>query len=213
LGILLKTALYVILQKINAKMHTTGTRKEMRLVILRHGRPVIPALRRLSASAFSDWVNEYNTAGLCPSSQPTEHANKFAQQCNAVVCSALPRSIESAKAFGNNNIVLSDPVFNEAELPIANWKIMKLSPKIWAVIFRLLWLLGYSRNSESFEQTKSRASEAAKRLSGIAQEYENVLFVGHGVFNRILSNELRRQGWHGPKNPGSTHWSFGVYSR
>jgi hypothetical protein len=159
LGILLKTALYAILQKINAKMHTTGTRKEMRLVILRHGRPVIPALRRLSASAFSDWVNEYNTAGLCPTSQPTEHA------------------------------------------------------KIWAVIFRLLWLLGYSRNSESFVQTKSRASEAAKRLSGIAQEYENVLFVGHGAFNRILSNEVRRQGWHGPKNPGSTHWSFGVYSR
>ncbi|MEJ2404707.1 MAG: phosphoglycerate mutase family protein [Candidatus Thiodiazotropha sp.] len=185
----------------------------MRLVILRHGRPVIPALRRLSASAFSDWVNEYNTAGLCPTSQPTEHAKKCAQECNAVVCSALPRSIESAKAFRNNNIVLSDPVFNEAALPIANWKIVKLSPKIWAVLFRLLWLLGYSRNSESFKETKSRASEAAKRLSEIAQEYENVLFVGHGVFNRILSNELRRQGWLGPRNPGSTHWSFGVYSR
>jgi len=51
-----------------------------------------------------------------------------ADECNAVVCSALPRSIESVKAFHNKNTVLSDPIFNEAGLPVANWQVMKLSP-------------------------------------------------------------------------------------
>jgi hypothetical protein len=37
------------------------------------------------------------------------------------------------------------------------------------------------------------------------------MFVGHGVYNRILANELRKAGWEGPKNPGSKHWSYGVY--
>ena len=185
----------------------------MKIVILRHGKPVTPSLRKLSASAFSEWVHEYNAAGLCPTSQPTDQAIKHADECNAVVCSALPRSVESAKAFNNKGFFLSDPIFNEAGLPVANWQAMKLSPKIWAVVFRVLWLLGYSRNSESFKEAKSRASEAVERLSEIARKYESVLFVGHGVYNRILANELRRHGWLGPKNPGSNHWAFGVYER
>jgi broad specificity phosphatase PhoE len=49
--------------------------------------------------------------------------------------------------------------------------------------------LGYSRNSESFKEAKSRASEAVEKLLEIAKEYENVLFVGHDVYNRILSKE------------------------
>jgi broad specificity phosphatase PhoE len=183
----------------------------MKIIILRHGKPVIPPLRKLSASAFIDWVNEYNTAGLSPKSKPTEHAKECAYECNAIVCSVLPRSIESAKSFDEKIIVLSDSIFNEAGLPSANWKTVKLSPKIWAVVFRVLWLLGYSRGSESIKEAKSRAAEAAEKLIEISRKYENVLFVGHGVYNRILANELRRQGWRGPKNPGSKHWAYGVY--
>lgn len=185
----------------------------MKIIILRHGKPVIPSLRKLSASAFSEWVNEYNAAGLSPTSKPTEHAKIHANDCNAIVCSELPRSIESAKAFNNKSIVLSDSIFNEAGLPGANWQVMKLSPKTWAVTFRVLWLLGYSRSSESFKEAKSRATEAVEKLTEIAQEYESVLFVGHGVFNRILANELRRRGWFGPKNPGANHWAFAVYEK
>lgn len=185
----------------------------MKIVILRHGKPVIPSLRKLSASAFSGWLSEYNAAGLCPTSKPTEHAQNYANRCNAIVCSELPRSIESANAFNSESIVLSDSIFNEAALPVANWQAIKLSPKTWAVVFRVLWLLGYSSNSESFKEAKSRASKAVEKLTEIALEYESVLFVGHGVYNRIMANELRRRGWFGPKNPGARHWAFGVYER
>jgi len=186
-------------------------RQAMEITLLRHGKPIIPSLNKLSASEFYEWVHEYNASGLCPSSMPTTKAINCANACNAVVCSDLPRSIESAKALNADKIVLSNTIFNEAGLPIANWRTLKLSPKIWAVAFRVLWLLGYSRNSESFKEAKIRATEAVKRLKEIANEHERVLFVGHGVYNRILANELRRSGWSGPKNPGSNHWSFGVY--
>ena len=183
----------------------------MVITLLRHGKPTTPTLDKLSASKFYEWVQEYNASGLCPSSKPTTEAIRHSNLCNAVVCSDLPRSIESAKALKADNIVLSNPIFNEAGLPAANWRTLKLSPKIWAVTFRVLWLLGYSRNSESFKEAKTRASEAVRRLTEVAHEHECVLFVGHGVYNRMLANELRRSGWSGPKNPGSWHWSFGVY--
>lgn len=185
----------------------------MKIIMLRHGKPVTPSMGKLSAAEFFGWVREYNAAGLCPTSIPTSQAKESASECNAIVCSALPRSIESAKALKDEGIVLSDSIFNEAGLPIANWQVMKLSPKTWAVAFRVLWLLGYSTNSESFKEAKYRASEAVEKLTDIAREHESVLFVGHGVYNRILSNELRRHGWLGPKNPGSNHWAFGVYEK
>lgn len=188
-------------------------KRKMKIVILRHGKPIIPLLRKISASVFAEWVHEYDAAGLCPTSQPTKQARKCADECNVVVCSALPRSIESAKTLNNKSIVLSDSIFNEAGLPVANWQAMKLSPNIWAVVFRILWFFGYSRNSESFKEAKSRASEAVRKLSEIAREHESVLFVGHGVYNRFLAKELRRNGWIGPKNPGTSHWAFGVYER
>jgi broad specificity phosphatase PhoE len=183
----------------------------MEITLLRHGKSDIPSLKKISASSFHGWVKNYNTSGLCPSSKPTTKALSCAKQCKAIVCSDLPRSIESAKALKAGNILLSSALFNEAGLPVASWRTLKLSPNVWAVIFRFLWLLGYSNNSESFKETKMRAAEAVKKLTEVAYQHESVLFVGHGVYNRFLAKELKRSGWSGPNNPGSSHWSFGVY--
>lgn len=185
----------------------------MEIILLRHGKPNIQSIGKLSASEFYDWVKDYNASGLCSSSKPTANALNCAQQCEAVVCSDLPRAIESAKALSAGNYFLSNEVFNEAGMPVANWHTLKLSPDIWVAVFRVLWLLGYSKNSESFKEAKTRAVEAVKKLTEVAGQYERVLFVGHGVYNRILAKELKRSGWSGPKSPGSNHWSFGVYKR
>ena len=60
-------------------------------------------------------------------------------------------------------------------------------------------------------EAKKRAVEAVNILAELANEHKKVIFVGHGVYNRILASELRKNGWAGPKNPGSKHWSYGVY--
>ncbi len=184
----------------------------MEIILLRHGKPDIPSLNKLSASAFCEWVRDYNASGLSMSSKPTHGAESCASDCNAIVCSNLPRSIESGNALNTEKVVLSDSIFNEAGMPSANWRRLKLSPKVWAVFFRILWLLGYSLNSESFKEAKTRAVEAVKILTELANEHGKVVFVGHGVYNRILANELRKNGWVGLKNPGSKHWSYGVYT-
>jgi broad specificity phosphatase PhoE len=183
----------------------------MRIILLRHGKPNTPPLKKVSSAEFLEWVEEYNKSGLCQTSEPPAQVLEYIKECKAIVCSDLPRSVESAKALGVGDITLSDALFNEAGMPASNWRILKLSPKVWAVMYRVLWLMGYSNNSESFKEAKARAVLAVNKLTEMAHEHESVLFVGHGVYNRILANELRRSGWSGPKNPGSKHWSIGVY--
>ncbi len=183
----------------------------MKIILLRHGEPADLSFSKINASAFYEWVNLYNYSGLCVSSKPTVEAINISEKCNAVVCSDLPRSIESAKALNIKKITITSSQFNEAGLPTSCGKLLKLSPKTWAVIYRVFWLFGYSNNSESYKEAKSRASKSVNILIKLAQEHGSVLFVGHGVYNWLVAKELKSVGWSGPKKPTSKHWSFGVY--
>ena len=183
----------------------------MQIVILRHGKPNIPSLSSISPDEFSEWVNLYNVSGLSSSSKPTLEAIEIANKSKVVVCSELPRSIQSANALNVKEITLKSYLFNEAGLPISSLKFPRLSPKAWAIIFRIFWFFGYSNNSESFKEAKVRAVKAANKLIELAESESSVLFVGHGVYNRMIANELNASGWKGPKSPGTKHWSYGVY--
>lgn len=183
----------------------------MKIAILRHGKPEPIPKDRIPASKFIDWINSYNASSLSESSIPGDAALACANECNAIVSSNLQRSIDSAKALDSEKHLISDGQFMEAGMPSASWKILKLPPNTWAVIFRLMWLFGYSKNSESYKEAKKRASDAATKLINLAQEHGQLLFVGHGMFNRLLVKELKGRGWSGPKSLGSTYWSFGVY--
>ncbi len=184
----------------------------MEIVILRHGEPNIALSKNMSAPDYLRWLDVYAVSRICQSSIPEDNVISLANRCNVVVCSDLPRSFDSAIKLGvENKVILNSSIFNEAGMPVGHCKYLKFSPKIWSVFFRMLWLFGYSTNSESFKEAKVRASIAAKILVILAGKHKRVLFVGHGVFNRLLVKELRLLSWSGSKNPGSKYWSHAVY--
>jgi len=184
----------------------------MKIIIFRHGKVDYPPITMLSACELVEWAHAYNTNQLDKESQPTEKAKQVAVSVNAVVCSELPRSIESAQVLGVNEITYSNSLFNEAGLPIAGWNFPKLSVRIWAIFFRLAWLMGYSNNSETKKDAKQRASLAAKKLIELAESHKSVAFIGHGIMNRFIADELRYLGWVGPKSPAKNYWEYGVFS-
>lgn len=183
----------------------------MEIILLRHGKPDIPSLERLSPARFNDWVERYNRAGLCSSSKPPSKVLALAEQAGAIACSTLPRSIESARAINPDLIRLTDAVFNEAELPRPDLKFPHLSPKVWAVTLRIMWILGYARNTESLADARQRATVASHQLIELAKSSSPVLYVGHGVFNRLIAESLISQNWQGPAKPGHDHWSYSRY--
>ncbi len=185
----------------------------MKIILLRHGKVNYPPLTILSASSFSEWVAKYDSNELDISSKPTDDAMSIARQANAVVCSVLPRSLESAKILEIENITLSHSLFNEAGLPIASWSYPRLSVRIWVIIFRLAWFFGYATNSETLAEAKTRASQAANILIEMAKEHKSVLFIGHGIINLFIAKELRGRNWVGPKKPSKKYWEFGVFAQ
>lgn len=157
-------------------------------------------------------IELYDSAGIEEVHTPPRELVSIAQSCRAVVCSDLPRSVQSAEALGVNRIHLSDAMFRECGLPYAQWPLLKLSPYLWVGIFRALWFMGYSANSESFAAARRRAENCADKLREIADEYEDVLFMGHFLFNRFVARHLRRNGWNGPASPGRRYWEFAEYT-
>jgi broad specificity phosphatase PhoE len=183
----------------------------MQIVLLRHGKPDFRKHGNLSASEFHEWVESYNLAGLMALNKPSKKTIEIANGCNIVVCSDLPRSIESAHALEVNKIDLVESLFREIELPHGSFPSPKLPPNVWVVLFRILCVLGYSSNGESLRAAKLRASKGANKLKEIAENNSSVLFVGHGFVNRLIAKELLSSGWQGPTSPGKQFWEFGVY--
>ncbi len=185
----------------------------MKIVLMRHGKVDYPPLTIISAATFLNWVKEYDVTGLDRSSIPTDKAIDIVAKTKAVVCSALIRSHDSANKLGVKNVTYSDSIFNEAGMPSANWKFPPLSVRIWAILFRLFWLVGYSKNSESLNEAQVRAKNAIEKLNELASIHDSVVFIGHGIFNRMLANRLLEAGWSGPKKPSSEYWGFVVYEK
>lgn len=183
----------------------------MEIVLLRHGMPQIDKGRRLSSAEFGRWVSAYNEAGIDLGCMPTQAAMEQARQCAFVVCSNLPRSSESAKILGFEATDVCDSMFREMGMPYADWRFPRLSPGVWAVLFRCMWAAGYSANAESFKEARERARGCAERLAELASEHGRVLFVGHGWLNWFISRYLRSTGWDGPKKAPRRYWEFGVY--
>lgn len=184
----------------------------MRIILMRHGAPRVRFDEKMVAADFRHWVARYQLAGLDDMTS-CDRALSIARQCAVVACSDLPRSLESAMRLEANNIVYSDALMREIELPHGSgrWPTPPLPTTFWLVTFRVLWFLGYHGNAESRRQIRERVDAAAAKLIELADEHRSVLFVGHGIINHLLARELLSRGWQGPKRPGRAHWQYGVY--
>ena len=121
------------------------------------------------------------------------------------------RSKASAVQLGSGESIQERSLFREAGLPYSNHALFKAKPKIWAVLLRVLWYLGYYYGSESKSAVKERSKHAAIELITLAAKYQTVVFVGHGVFNRFLVKELISRGFSGPRFPSSDYLGLSIY--
>ena len=200
--------------------------RQMQIILVRHGRPLFSD-NAIRASQFGDCLQNYNSAPLDPASPPPTQLIELAQHCGKVFCSDLSRSRLSAQwllASGNER---EHAIFREMELPYANFPSPKLSPYTWIIVFRVLWLLGYKRKCESARAARQRAVFAARYLQHEAQQLihldsahgaepslsRSMMLVGHGLLNRFIAKQLRKDGWHGPTSIGSQFWAYSVFKK
>ena len=165
-----------------------------------------------------EWIKAYNTAGVIkPEAEKLVRLTQISKP-NFIVCSTLRRAIHSIEFIGYKVPDLTDDLYREAELPVLSIPIVKLKPEAWSVVFRLIWACGISLKVESLEFFKFRVTKAAKNLIELAKIHESVLFMGHGIFNRLLEKKLIANGWqksmHSNKNSywKYQHWEISIYT-
>ena len=186
----------------------------MEISIMRHGEPDIPRLPdKVNSNEFIQCLEIYKNCGLLEHSKPHETTLAQFHDVKAIVSSDLKRSSESAARLISQQPLIIDPIYREIDASFFPIPLVKLSPKTWGNIYILLWLAGLFEFSKSFHEGKIRAKDCANKLVQLAEEHKKVLFVGHGFINKYIADELRLQGWKGPKLPSKGYWDYGLYEK
>ena len=182
----------------------------MEIILMRHGKPGFAGAQKVAAHEMAGWIDQYDLSGI-GDDQPPEASRELARSVLMVFSSPLPRAISSARNL-NLEPEIIDRVFREAELPVYLIPVVKLSPFSWVILFRLMWLCGMSKKTESFKMAKSRARRAAGILLKNAREHNGpVLMMGHGIMNRLIAKELTSLGWKERTRAGKGYWGAGVF--
>jgi broad specificity phosphatase PhoE len=178
------------------------------ITLLRHTKVKIDT-PSIYSSQMKDFIEAYNQAPI-EFDDVSDELKSIIDSVDIVLSSELSRTKETLK-YLRKEAQHSDTIFNEAELPYANGKIVKLPATTWAVLFRIMWIFGYSKQSESYKEAKVRAKLSADKLIAYAKANKSVLLVGHGVMNKLISKELMASGVTLVKKTGNGNLGYTVF--
>ena len=179
----------------------------MTIILMRHGKPDHAQHGRLPALAMAAWCEAYDMSLVAE--MPPERCREVAATADYIVASPLPRALSSLEKLGLEAVSV-DPLFSEVSLPVMRLGYPHLPPGFWLLLLRLLWLGGYAGTVESYQQAEQRARLAAAKLITLSEQ-GNVLLAGHGIMNKLIARQLRKQGWLAEKHASSRYWSTAIY--
>lgn len=189
------------------------------IVTARHGRPNVDRSVKITAREYGYWWANYDLTGLAPGQEPPQGLIDIASEAEVVLCSTLPRAIETAdRVVDGARIVPRDSLFVEAPLPPPPFfpDFIKLTPTTWGVISRAFWFIGYAPEGvESHYRARKRVRKVTKRLiSEVEEARGDVLLCAHGYLNWMIHRVLIRRGWELVDHQGGNdYWSHRAYRR
>ncbi|NNC36284.1 MAG: histidine phosphatase family protein [Hyphomonadaceae bacterium] len=183
------------------------------IILARHGEPDLSRRVYLNWRGYKYWWRLYDEAGLKPGQSAPKMIKELANKADVVISSTLPRAIETAEMASGATPDLQEPLLVEAGLPPPNLGYIKLKPRMWGILSRVSWVIGFSGEVESRKDAKIRAQKAADILSDHASGGKMLFVAAHGWFNRMIRPQLKRRGFKCVEDHGDLHWSYRRYER
>ncbi len=184
---------------------------------MRHGEPMtnLDKLKkqRVSPRELGVIIEDYSKVELNSNILPPTSSIKIAQQIKHIYHSDMARAISSVALLGVTDKAYMDAQFRESDMPYTHWQKPTLNLFTWAIIFRVAWLFGFSRNGEPIKHAKKRAFKAANILSLAAHEHGSTMLLGHGIMNRLIAKKLTQAGWKMRTPHADNHWQFSVFEK
>src|SRR4051812_27856070 len=87
-----------------------------RIILIRHGQPAIALRPRTGHQGFTQYIDDYEAAGLDPGSLPPEELRDLVRELTELFTSGRPRAHQSARALAPHAELIADPLFAEAPL-------------------------------------------------------------------------------------------------
>jgi broad specificity phosphatase PhoE len=159
------------------------------------------------------WRDEYDSAGIQSSSQPPTRLLQIADGATYIIASDLPRAVASTERLAPQRQVEVSDLLREVPLKLPHWP-TRLPLIVWEFLIHVVWSYRIIRGIDSTEQDRARAAAAAKWLGEIVTNESTALVVTHGVFRRLLTQQLLLSGWTSTgRHGGYNHWSFWTFAR
>lgn len=191
----------------------TGSRRRMRIVLIRHGRPKIPINPRTGHAGFQTYIADYEEAGLDPMSLPPEELRDLVGELKSVFTSDKRRAHESATVLAPKAELIADPLFMEAPLASPRIPYLRMSVPKWAVVARVLWHAGFHPEIEGPVKSRQRARAAAEILMARASKDGAAVLVAHGYFNFLIGRALLAHGFQQTGTHRARFWNAVMYEK
>ncbi len=162
---------------------------------------------------YGEWLKKYNASGIRQERRPPEELLNLIEDFDVVMSSDLKRALDSAHMLAGSKVIMKNRVFREFELPESKKNYPRFTPEIWSLIFRILWFFGYSNKSENFSDAKKRIKLSADKLEDLAIKHSDIILVGHGLMNRFIGMELKKQGWRKKRSGGKGYWNYCEFTK
>lgn len=179
----------------------------MTIILMRHGKPDHRSAGWLPAQAMEQWCESYDLSQV--EDTPPDRSRRIAATAHYIVSSPLPRARSSLDKLGLQ-AAQTNAMFREVSLPLMQLSYPTLPPSCWLSVLRILWFCGYAGSVESYQEAERRARQAAIKLIAWSS-HGNVLLVGHGIMNKLIARQLRKEGWLAEKHASSRYWSTAIY--
>jgi len=104
-------------------------------------------------------------------------------------------------------------LLRESPLAIPYWP-THLPFSAWGIVIHLAWMYRILRGTDADAADRARAAATAEWLTAIVADGSTAVVVTHGVFRRLLANQLYARGWATRNRRGGyRHWSAWSFSR
>ena len=175
------------------------------IYLIRHGKVDIDNSKRIYVHEIKQWVDAYDTAPLDPNSIPTHNLHTLITHVDLVISSQKRRSIDSIKLLGRVTYE-SHSSFDEAKIPDSSIPFVKLKPKSWLSLLRILQMMGLGRTNSTLIASKKEAEKAVDFLITCLARHNTIAVVGHGGMNWLISKRLQKLGWNIEGKPMHHNW-------
>jgi len=184
-----------------------------RIVLVRHGPSAhVAETRVFDHAGVERWRSDYDAAGIQSSDSPPEELKAQAAAAQHLIASDMRRATESANRLAPGRSIQTSSLLRESPLAIPHWP-TRLPLIAWATIINAAWSWRILRGEEVSAAERARADDAAEWLVSTVADGSVAVVVTHGVFRRLIAQQLVARGWSSVHRDGGyrpwSSWHYG----